>query len=87
VKLPENEEDGALPKEQVFLVLELSNVQVVHLDDLENPGQYRTILKKDQNVIFQSFTDKVPRETIRYIARKFGIPALHFYFPKRHVMN
>jgi hypothetical protein len=87
VKLPEDDEDGSLPREQVFQVLKLSHVQVEHLADLERPGEYRTLLLKDHIVEFQSFDDLVPRETIRYLARKFGIEMLAFYYPQYRLMH
>jgi hypothetical protein len=76
VKLPEDDEDGALPRDQVLQVLELSQVTVVRLDD-------RFVLMKDRVSEMQIFPDKIPRQMVRYLARKFGINPLHFYYPRQ----
>jgi len=74
MRLPDNDDDGAVPLDQVISVLRSSGVTV-----LSTEGRY--YLSKNTILEVQELTDPVRRKVIHYFSRKFEVSILRFYYP------
>lgn len=72
---PGGDKEAALPLSTVIHVLQLNDVTV------EEDSGFYTLVSED-GVEVQQFTDPVGGMMVRYLARKFRINAVHFYYPK-----
>lgn len=73
MRLPRDEYDGALPLERIVLVLVEAGVEV-----RQESGRFR--LRRDDVLEWQYFCDPVPRWVVQYLARKFEIDIVEFYY-------
>jgi len=77
VRLPKDELDGALSRDRVIMVLKKNGVGVQEEDD----GVY--LLEKTGIYDVQLFPTQITRKVIQYLARKFEIATIDFYYPNR----
>ena len=78
MRLPPDDQAGSLDREQVLQVLRLGSVHVLRVED----GCY--ILDRDPISEVHLLTETVPRQMIQYLARKFGIQTIYFYYPNEY---
>lgn len=72
--LPESDDDGALPLQQVLDVLRSKGVRVMRVEE-------KTYLSNGETLEIQLFTDPVRRKLLQVLARKFGFSTVCFYYP------
>ena len=77
MRLPKDDQDGALSVERVLRVLRNNGVVVQESE----PGTY--LLSMEGIYEVQLFEDRVTRKVIQHLARLFGINTIDFYYPNR----